>query len=239
MVRPEKVDDVLAALMDAGFPAVTKMDVYGRGKQRGMKVGEVTYDEIPKEMILTVVKDADKDFVVKIVMQAARTGDKGAYGDGKIFVSPWTKSTRSVPASRKAPPASGRGEAMKEVMAVIRMNKMNETKQALAEAGISSFTARDVVGRGKGKVDYLLLKGAEEGYEEAIAQLGPSQADPQTDASSSWSRTSWCPDGADDHRGEPNRQLRRRQDLRHARRRAVRVRTGESGNRHWMKSDNL
>ena len=48
---------------------------------------------------------------------------------------------------------------MKEVLAVIRMNKMNETKQALVEAGIASFTARKVVGRGQGKVDYLLLEG--------------------------------------------------------------------------------
>jgi nitrogen regulatory protein PII 1 len=87
IIRPEKTDDVLAALMDAGFPAVTKMDVYGRGKQRGMKIGEVTYDELPKEMIFTVVKESDKDYVVKIIMQAARTGVKGAYGDGKIFVS--------------------------------------------------------------------------------------------------------------------------------------------------------
>ena len=63
IVRPEKVDDVLAALMDAGFPAVTKMDVYGRGKQRGMRIGEVTYDELPKELILVVVRDADKGWL--------------------------------------------------------------------------------------------------------------------------------------------------------------------------------
>ena len=62
---------------------------------------------------------------------------------------------------------------MKEVTAVIRMNKMNETKRALADAGVAALTARKVVGRGKGKVDYMLLKGAEEGYEEAINQLGP------------------------------------------------------------------
>jgi nitrogen regulatory protein PII 2 len=62
---------------------------------------------------------------------------------------------------------------MKEVLAIIRMNKMNETKRALADAGISSLTARKVVGRGKGKVDFLLLQGAEKGYEEAINQLGP------------------------------------------------------------------
>lgn len=62
---------------------------------------------------------------------------------------------------------------MKEVMAIVRMNRMNETKRALAGVGIPSFTARKVMGRGRGKVDYLLLKGAEEGYEEAINQLGP------------------------------------------------------------------
>lgn len=62
---------------------------------------------------------------------------------------------------------------MKEVLAVIRMNRMNETKLALANAGVASFTARKVAGRGKGKVDYALLRGAEEGHEEAISQLGP------------------------------------------------------------------
>ena len=88
IVRPEKADAVLAALMDAGFPAVTKIPVVGRGKQRGIKIGEVTYDEIPKEMLITVVKDSDKEFVIKTVMAAARTGSSGSYGDGKIFVSP-------------------------------------------------------------------------------------------------------------------------------------------------------
>ncbi len=88
IIRPEKSDNVLSALMEAGFPAVTKISVVGRGKQRGIKIGEVTYDEIPKELILTVVKDKDKDFVVKTIIKAARTGDKGSFGDGKIFISP-------------------------------------------------------------------------------------------------------------------------------------------------------
>ncbi len=78
----------MAALMEAGFPAVTRIGVVGRGKQRGIKIGEVTYDEIPKELLLTVIKDKDKDLVIKTIMKAARTGDKGSFGDGKIFVSP-------------------------------------------------------------------------------------------------------------------------------------------------------
>lgn len=88
IVRPEKVDEVLEALMSAGFPAVTKLGVVGRGKQRGIKIGEVTYDEIPKELLLIVVPSKDKDFVIETVMNTARTGDKGSFGDGKIFVSP-------------------------------------------------------------------------------------------------------------------------------------------------------
>jgi nitrogen regulatory protein PII 1 len=87
IVRPEKVDEVMSALMYAGFPSVTKMDVYGRGKQRGMKVGEMTYDELPKELLMTVVRDEDRDFVIETIMKSARTGNKGNFGDGKIFVS--------------------------------------------------------------------------------------------------------------------------------------------------------
>ena len=64
---------------------------------------------------------------------------------------------------------------MKEIIAVIRMNMMNKTKLALAEAGLPSMTAREALGRGKGLVDMQLLKGAEKGYEEAINQLGQTQ----------------------------------------------------------------
>ncbi len=64
---------------------------------------------------------------------------------------------------------------MKEVMAIIRMNKINQTKKALIDAGITSMHARECLGRGKGLIDLELLKGAEQGYEEAISQLGNSQ----------------------------------------------------------------
>ncbi|ROR28457.1 nitrogen regulatory protein P-II family [Mobilisporobacter senegalensis] len=88
IIRPEKVGIVLSELLSAGFPAVTKMDVYGRGKQKGVKVGEIFYDEIPKEMLLMVIEDADKEDVVKIIIKYSRTGESGNFGDGRIFVSP-------------------------------------------------------------------------------------------------------------------------------------------------------
>lgn len=99
VVRPETIDEVLSALMYAGFPAVTKMDVYGRGKQRGMKVGNVTYDELPKEHFFTVIDEGEKAFVVQTIIKAARTG-AGNPGDGKVWVTPveesYTVSSGSV-----------------------------------------------------------------------------------------------------------------------------------------------
>lgn len=88
IVRPEKTGTVLKSLFEAGYVAVTKVPVVGRGKQRGIKVGDITYDELPKEMVMMIVKDEDKDFAVTTIMESARTGEKGAFGDGKIFVSP-------------------------------------------------------------------------------------------------------------------------------------------------------
>lgn len=64
-------------------------------------------------------------------------------------------------------------EEMVEIIAIVRMNKMNETKRALSEIDVPAFSAIKVMGRGQGKVDYLLLQGAQKGYDEAIAQLGP------------------------------------------------------------------
>lgn len=88
IVRPEKTNVIMAELNDAGFPAVTKIDVVGRGKQKGVIIGDVVYDEIPKEMLMIVVNDQDKDDVISVIKRSAKTGEKGAFGDGKIFVTP-------------------------------------------------------------------------------------------------------------------------------------------------------
>lgn len=62
---------------------------------------------------------------------------------------------------------------MKTVIAVIRINKMNCTKKALSDAGISSMTALGHVhGRGKGLVDRKIVDGAVENIPEAVSYLG-------------------------------------------------------------------
>ena len=60
---------------------------------------------------------------------------------------------------------------MKQVIAIIRMNMMNATKQALIAAGFPAFTVHRVLGRGKGNVDFRVIHGAEAGAPEAIARL--------------------------------------------------------------------
>lgn len=108
IVRPEKCDTVLASLMETGFPGVTKFNVVGRGKQRGIKIGEIVYDEIPKEMLMAVIPDHDRELVLRTIIKAARTSDKGAFGDGKIFVSPVLESVTISSAIRET--ADGKTE---------------------------------------------------------------------------------------------------------------------------------
>jgi nitrogen regulatory protein PII 1 len=85
IVRPESSDNVTDGLAEAGFYSLTKINVFGRGKQRGLTVGNVHYDELPKTEIMMVVEDESVDEVLKIVKYKAYTG---SFGDGKIFVVP-------------------------------------------------------------------------------------------------------------------------------------------------------
>ena len=61
---------------------------------------------------------------------------------------------------------------MKEVIAIVRINMMNQTKQALTDCGVDAFFAHEAQGRGVGFVSPALLEGAVQGYEEAAALLG-------------------------------------------------------------------
>lgn len=61
---------------------------------------------------------------------------------------------------------------MKEIVAVVRMNMMNQTKAALTAAGVNAFFGHEAQGRGVGFINRKLIKGAEQGYEEAVTLLG-------------------------------------------------------------------
>ncbi len=88
-IRPERVAEILYELQEAGFYTVTKMDVVGNGRQRETQPGNMYYyNDISEEMQLMVEKDEDKEDVIDILLRKSRTGAKGAFGDGRICISP-------------------------------------------------------------------------------------------------------------------------------------------------------
>ena len=116
IVRPEKAGDVVLSLEKTGILALTRLDVMGHGRQRGIHVGTIHYAEIAKVFFMIVVGDQDMDRAVNAIRIAACTGNPG---DGKIFVSNLLEArtireSGAVVASQKiadveAVPASGKG----------------------------------------------------------------------------------------------------------------------------------
>ena len=66
---------------------------------------------------------------------------------------------------------------MKEIIAVVRMNRTNATKKALIESGAAGFTALKVMGRGRsGRSIGVLGHGSTYGDQCGIALQSPQRA---------------------------------------------------------------
>ena len=89
IVRPNKVDEVKAALEKLQISGMTVTEVRGHGKQKGhtaiYRGQEYNVSLLPKMQIEVVVSDSQVDEVVKAIVQAAKTGE---IGDGRVFVIP-------------------------------------------------------------------------------------------------------------------------------------------------------
>jgi nitrogen regulatory protein P-II 1 len=95
IVRPEKANDVLAALYDADVTGLSISRVQGHGGERervetyrGTRVQMNLSEKVRFEIAVS------EDFVeptVEALRQAAQTGD---VGDGKIFVVPLDRAVR-------------------------------------------------------------------------------------------------------------------------------------------------
>ena len=95
IVRPNKVDEVKDALGKLNVSGVTVTEVRGHGKQKGhtaiYRGHEYNVSLLPKMEIEVVVPDDIVDEAVKVIIQAARTGE---IGDGRVFVLPVGESYR-------------------------------------------------------------------------------------------------------------------------------------------------
>src|SRR5215468_1738045 len=89
IIRPEKLDDVQAALSKVEVYLMTASDVRGCGRQRGFKENYRGGEGIIR--LLSKVKleiAVNEDFVEPAVSAIARAAHSGNIGDGKIFVLP-------------------------------------------------------------------------------------------------------------------------------------------------------
>jgi nitrogen regulatory protein P-II 1 len=95
LIRPQKLDEVKAALSEIGIKGMTVLEVRGSGKQKGFtqhyRGAEYTVNLIQKVKLEIVVPDEEARAVAETIAQAARTGE---IGDGKIFLVPVAEAIR-------------------------------------------------------------------------------------------------------------------------------------------------
>ena len=98
IIRPEKLEDVQKALAERDVYLMTVSDVRGCGRQRGYtevyRGTEVRIQLIPKLKLEIAVNEAFVEATVEAIVHAARSGETGAIGDGKIFVLPLEDAVR-------------------------------------------------------------------------------------------------------------------------------------------------
>jgi nitrogen regulatory protein P-II 1 len=86
VIKPFKLDEVKAALLEAGASGMTTSEVRGFGRQRGhtevYRGAEYVVDLIPKVRIEVLVDDEDADKIIDAIVASARTGK---IGDGKVW----------------------------------------------------------------------------------------------------------------------------------------------------------
>ena len=93
IVRPERVSQVTAALVEAGCPGFYYYNITGQGRQHGVEVfvgrggAMATRSTVPNTLIRTVINEDQKDAIVAAIVGSAKGHGEGAIGDGKIFVS--------------------------------------------------------------------------------------------------------------------------------------------------------
>src|SRR5688572_26702787 len=98
IIRPEKLEDVQRALNSVDVYLMTVSDVRGCGRQKGhtevYRGQEFEIRLLPKLKLEIAVNDAFVEATVEAIVHAARSGDTGQIGDGKIFVLPLEDAVR-------------------------------------------------------------------------------------------------------------------------------------------------
>ena len=94
-IKPFKLDDVKAALMEIGVRGMSVSEVRGFGRQKGhtelYRGSEYQVDFLPKSKLEIAVPDNMVEPVIAVIQKVARTGQ---VGDGKILILPLEDAIR-------------------------------------------------------------------------------------------------------------------------------------------------
>src|ERR1700685_2222626 len=92
IIRPERLEAVQEALNHNDVYLITVTEVRGCGRQRGFaevyRGTEFVVRLLPKLKLEIAVNDAFVEAAIEAIIHAARSGETGQIGDGKIFVLP-------------------------------------------------------------------------------------------------------------------------------------------------------
>lgn len=95
IIKPQKLEDVKEALVSAGITGMTVSDAKGFGRQHGLtevyRGAQYKVDLIPKIRLEVLVASNDADKAIKVIAEAARTGN---IGDGKVWATAVDSVTR-------------------------------------------------------------------------------------------------------------------------------------------------
>jgi nitrogen regulatory protein P-II 1 len=98
IIRPEKLEEVQKALNARDVYLMTVSDVRGCGRQRGYtevyRGTEFQSRLLPKLKLEIAVNEAFVQATIEAIVHAARSGETGQIGDGKIFVLPLEECVR-------------------------------------------------------------------------------------------------------------------------------------------------
>ena len=95
IVKPDKLDDVIAAVEANGGHGLTVAEVMGFGQQYGHHPARASGDQsalvLPKVRVDVLVQDEQVETLTTVLVKAVSTG---SIGDGKIWVCPVDSALR-------------------------------------------------------------------------------------------------------------------------------------------------
>ena len=103
VIKPNRLEAVKSALAKINVLGLTAVECKGFGRQMGhterYRGDKLDVGFVPKVLLKICVNESDVEHAVKVIIEAARTGE---VGDGKIFIYPITEVVRIRTGERNA-----------------------------------------------------------------------------------------------------------------------------------------